>query len=289
MRYINIEDLATSPDVIAFEQIANTYLVQLIGMSIKERKTFIKAHTDWNSLQNVMYKLSEGKCWYSEAPAGAGDYEIDHFRPKNRAKNYDGKLTKKNGYWWLTYNWRNYRLAGGLVNKRRKDRLKNNQEIKGKGDYFPIDLIGGGICNDHPNDNINIELPILLDPTKLYDTTLISFDKDGLPIVVAGIPEEDKLRAEISIELYHLELDQLNQQRAEVWRLCERELEEFSEQITNPINAQTKRQILERACVRIKELTSKTAPFSKVAVSCITSYSQKPIYCKWLPSLMIFN
>lgn len=289
MRHINIDELANLPEVIAFEKMANNYLNQLINMTPTQRKEFIKKHTDWNTLQDVMFKLSNGKCWYSEAPAGAGDYEIDHFRPKNRAKNYDGQLIKRDGYWWLTYNWRNYRLAGGLVNKRRKDRLNKSEEIKGKGDYFPIDTVNGRICADYPNDNINIELPILLDPTKLYDTTLISFDKDGLPLIIAGLPDDDRVRAEISIELYHLELDQLNQQRAEVWRLCERELEEFNEQIINPFNVQVKRLILERACVRIKELTSKKAPFSKVAISCITSYSQKPIYCKWLPNLMIFN
>lgn len=289
MRHIDIEDMANLPEIYAFEKIAADYLNQLVDMTPEDRKNFIKCHSDWNSLQKVMFELSDAKCWYSEAPAGAADFVIDHFRPKNRAKNYDGQLIKKDGYWWLAYNWRNYRLAGNLVNIRRKDRLSENEEIKGKGDYFPIDIINGAICSDYPNDNINIELPILLDPTKKYDTTLISFDKDGKPLIIAGLPDDDRIRAEISIELYHLELDQLNQQRAEVWRLCERELEEFNQQIINPINVQVKREILERACIRIQELTSKKAPFSKVAISCIISYSQKPIYCNWLPNLISLN
>lgn len=286
MRHINIEEIANTQEVQQFEQLAQPYLQQLQGMTVPERKEFIRTHTDWNTLQLVMYNLSCHKCWYSEAPAGAGDYEVDHFRPKNRSKQHDGTVIKPNGYWWLAYNWRNYRLAGALVNKRRKDRFSDNEEVKGKGDYFPLDLVQGGECQEPPNDNLNIEVPLLLDPFRIYDTTLISFDKDGTPLITAGIPDEDKFRAEISIEFYHLDMEQLNQQRTEIWRLCERELNDINDQLTQPVNAQAKRLIMDRACIRLKELTAKNAPFSKVAWACINSFSQKDVFKLWLPNLI---
>ena len=36
------------------------------------------------------------KCWYSEAPIGNGIFEIDHFRPKNRARQDDEESTINN-------------------------------------------------------------------------------------------------------------------------------------------------------------------------------------------------
>lgn len=286
MRHIDIEEIANSQVVIQFEQLSQKYMVLMKGLTFHERKEFIRTHTDWNMLQLVMYNLSCRKCWYSEAPAGAGDFEVDHFRPKNRSKQHDGNVIKQNGYWWLAYNWRNYRLAGALVNKRRKDRFSDDEEIKGKGDYFPLDLTQGAECQEPPHDNLNVEVPLLLDPFRIYDTTLISFDKDGTPLITAGIPNDDKLRAQISIEFYHLDMEQLNQQRTEIWRLCERELNDINEQVTQPVNAQAKRLILDRACIRLKELTAKNAPFSKVAWACINSFSQKEVFKHWLPNLI---
>ena len=285
MRYINIEKLAGSKEVQEFEQLAKGYLQQMQGMSPTERKAFIKDNVDWNTLQALMYNLSEGKCWYSEAPPGAGDYEIDHFRPKNRSKQYDGTPLKPNGYWWLAYNWRNYRLAGGLVNKRRRDRLGADEEVKGKGDYFPLDIAGGSIICEPPNDNLNHELPILLDPTNLYDTSLISFDKNGEPIISAGLSDEDKFRAEKSIFFYHLDLEQLSQFRAIVWNQCERELHDMNEHVISSPNAHTKRAVLKKAGDRLVELTNRKAPFSKVALACIDTHLEKDQYKIWLPNI----
>jgi hypothetical protein len=305
MRYINIEALANTPEIQTFEQLEEQYMQQMDGMTILQKKDFIRTHTDWNNLQQVMFNLSYGKCWYSEAPIGAGEFVIDHYRPKHRSKQFkakpienpndeqielaarfNGQVIKTNGYWWLTYNWRNYRLVGSLVNLRRTDRFSENEEVKGKGDYFPLDLAEGNQCQEPPNTNLNVEIPLLLDPNQLYDTTLISFDKDGYPLIFGNAPEYDKFRAEVSIELFHLGLEQLNLQRSKIWRLCERELNEYNEQVTQPVNAQAKRIILNGACLRLKELTGPDAPFSKVAWACIYSYIDRDVFKKWLPNLI---
>lgn len=282
MRYIPIDEIAVKEEIQNFEIIAANYLQQMTGMSDKKRKEFIKNHVDWNVLQETLYNLSETKCWYSEAPPGAGDYEIDHFRPKNRSKQYDGTILRKNGYWWLAYNWRNYRLAGGLINKRRKDRMGANEEVKGKGDYFPLDIDNGSIIANI-GDNLNHELPVLLDPTNLYDVSLITFDKNGQPILPAGISNVDRFRAEKSIFFYHLDLEQLNYYRSQVWNKCEELLKRIHEAVVAAANEHAKRAILETACADLIELTRKKAPFSMTAWACIDANTEKYVF--WLKNI----
>lgn len=284
MRFINLEELAATNEVQQFLQMEQNYLQQMQGMTDAERKEFVRSNTDWNLLQEIMFNLSGSKCWYSEAPPGAGDYEIDHFRPKNRSKQFDGTVLKTHGYWWLAYNWRNYRLAGGLVNKRRKDRLGSDEEVKGKGDYFPLDIVHGSIVANQ-GDNLNHELPILLDPTNIYDTSLISFDKDGTPIVQADASESDKFRANKSIYFYHLDMEQLSLYRKQVWKKCEDELGDIHEAVTNAPNEHTRRAILKKACKTLHELTRFNAPFSKVGWACIDANTDK--YSSWLKQLKV--
>jgi len=284
MRHINIEELMGKAEIHAFEALEQNYLQQMEGMNDDERKEFIRNNPDWNTLQEIMFNLSESKCWYSEAPPGAGDYEIDHFRPKNRSKQFDGKILKPHGYWWLAYNWKNYRLAGGLINKRRKDRLGDNEEVKGKGDYFPLDVAHGSIVANR-GDNLNHELPILLDPTNIYDTCLVSFDKNGEPIIQSEISATDKFRAEKSIFFYHLDLEQLSLYRSQVWKKCEDELSDVNEAIVDAANEFEKKAVLRKACKTLMEITNKKAPFSKVAWACIDANLEK--YPNWLKHLRI--
>lgn len=282
MRYIPLEEMANTPEVLAFAILEEQYMQEMEQMSDADRRDFIRNHTNWNTLQEVMYNLSDSKCWYSEAPPGAGDYEIDHFRPKNRSKQFDGTILLNNGYWWLAYNWRNYRLAGGLINKRRKDRLGFDEEVKGKGDYFPLDIENGSVIAGR-NTNLRHELPILLDPTNEYDTTLITFDKSGEPIVPSENSEVDKFRAEKSIFFYHLDLEQLNHYRNQTWNKCEVALKEIDEAINDAANEHAKREVLRLACRTLAELTSKKAPFSMASWACIEAHTDK--YAKWLKNL----
>ncbi|MBK6589375.1 MAG: hypothetical protein IPG22_13875 [Acidobacteria bacterium] len=282
MRYIQKEELVNEKLIRAFERLGKIYVRKMEAMTTDERKQFIRDRTIWNRLQELMFHLSRSKCWYSEAPPGAGDYEIDHFRPKNRSKQFDGSVLRADGYWWLAFDWTNYRLSGGLVNKRRRDRLGENEEVKGKGDYFPLDFENGSQVAEYGR-NLNIELPILLDPTVLYDTSLISFDKNGQVIIPSGIPASDRFRAEKSIFFYHLDLEQLDLYRAQVWKVCEDELKDFHEAVTDAPNEHTKREVLRKAGKRLIEITGKEAPFSRVAWACIEANLET--YSAWLRNL----
>ena len=59
------------------------------------------------------------KCWYTEALESVSAYHVDHFRPKGRITNVD--KSKEDGYWWLTFNWKNYVIAGQLINTKKSD------------------------------------------------------------------------------------------------------------------------------------------------------------------------
>ena len=86
MRYIDRNKF--EQDVIAFgwEAIKQTQLDAMNGMTIDQKKEYIRTHSEWNRLQPIMLDLSNNKCWYSEGPIGPNDFEVDHFRPQNRSK-----------------------------------------------------------------------------------------------------------------------------------------------------------------------------------------------------------
>jgi hypothetical protein len=260
------------------------------GLSNGARKKYINKHPDWNCFQSSMLKLSFNKCWYSEAPIGNGDLEVDHFRPKNKSKtkldfsdsNSKSIILKENGYWWKAYDWDNYRLAGALANKRRRDRLKDCEEVKGKGDYFPLDLENGRVANDF--ENTDCEEPILLDPANPTDVCLLTFD-NGIPIPAT----EDKYeidRVNQSVYYYHLDLDQLNTERKIVWDDCVEHIKDAKNAIDNSQRLADKKQMI---CKCFKELRKLVNPekrhYTSTAKACLMVYSEIDGY-RWLKNLV---
>src|SRR5574342_650759 len=69
----------------------------------------------WQCLNSSLAMLSNGKCWYSESRNPTADKNVDHFRPKNRVE----EDSDHEGYWWLAFQWRNYRYASQWTNQRR--------------------------------------------------------------------------------------------------------------------------------------------------------------------------
>lgn len=269
MRHIDINLLLPTAQKLNWLQIEKKHLSELEKKSPKERADYMNKHRDWNEFQDSMIKLYGFKCWYSEAPIGSGDFEIDHFRPKNRSKHFDNSILKENGYWWLAYKWTNFRLSGGLVNKLRSDRLSPEFEVKGKGDYFPLDLEDGKIAED--NKSTRCELPVLLDPIDGYDVSLVTYDEDGE--VRATGENKDKIRAECSIFFYHLDLEQLNYQRAQRWNECQLKIEESNDCYNNAENEYDKRNVLRICYNDLRKMTRQDAYFSSVAIACIKTHA----------------
>ena len=286
MRFIDITKLKEAAGQLDWDAIRRRHLDQLRLLSVRERKKYIRDNPDWNLFQPAMLALSNRKCWYSEAPIGNNDFEIDHFRPKNRAKNDDGSPIKTNGYWWKTYDWDNYRLVGGLANKRRRDRLNPEKEVKGKGDYFPLDLNpnnGGRIADEFAP--LSCELPMLLDPTSAYDITLITYDEKGEPIP-ASEEEYEVNRVKLSIFYYHLDLDQLTRERKIAWDDCVDEIQSAKKAIDESPNEPAKRLMLDKCFRKLKDyVQNKDRSYTSVYKACIMVHSELKGY-KWLKNLV---
>lgn len=196
MKYISLDRLRPSA---GWKQRAEQALSEIQDLAIDERKRAIDARSAiWAELKDALSELSYGKCWYCETRQERSDNAVDHYRPKNRV----AECEDHEGYWWLVFDCRNYRFSCTYCNSRRVDQVRRTDG--GKQDHFPL-------LNEHeraycPLDDMRIELPCLLDPTRATDPGLLWFQEDG-----QAVPRYDSeenhvfhLRSLVSIDLYHL-------------------------------------------------------------------------------------
>ncbi|MEB4592615.1 hypothetical protein VSS37_16645 [Candidatus Thiothrix sp. Deng01] len=148
--------------------------------NIVGRNQFIDDHSShWGKLKPWLEVLSLGKCWFSEAKEIFSHYDVEHFRPKKEAKALDGTI--RDGYWWLAFDYTNFRLCGNVGNRK-------------KGGWFPLNNESCLSSFDNPREES--EDPYLLDPTKASDVELITFDEEGKAIPEPGCSDWEKYRVE---------------------------------------------------------------------------------------------
>lgn len=141
----------------------------------------------WGELKDWLLRLSDGKCWFSEACDIYSHMDVEHFRPKKSAINMNG--TEREGYWWLAFDWTNFRICGNVGNRK-------------KGMFFPL-LPGSPVAtSDHRI--VEDEHPYFLDPTNEADPYLLSFNEEGSAISMPGCKGLLKDRAEESIKRFKL-------------------------------------------------------------------------------------
>jgi uncharacterized protein (TIGR02646 family) len=160
-----------------------------------------KNHRVWGLLKETLKTMSYGKCWYSEAREIYSHYHVDHFRPKKKA--LDTKNNDEGGYWWLAFDWKNYRLMGSVGNSK-------------KGDYFPVKHHKAKKTSDPIKD----EIYYLLDPTNKEDVKLLNFEETGKVIPTANEKKANwsYTRAKETIEWYDLNYEDLKEERKRIWR-----------------------------------------------------------------------
>lgn len=199
---------------------ARAHLENMKELGLKERKQYIRVNSSFwgGNIKKAFWQLGNKKCWYSEVEIELSEAEIEHFRPKNKV----GK-TKHDGYWWLAFNWRNFRLSYKPVNSRSTS--DRNGKLVGKGTYFP--LASGSRANEYKptgKDTLSIgdERPQLLDPVDGHDVSLLSYDflegqYEGEMIVDESccLDELDFERATDSIDHYALNDGKLVKRRFE--------------------------------------------------------------------------
>lgn len=153
------------------------------------RKQVIDANqVIWKELLPWLRKITKGKCWFSESRGACQYWEVEHYRPKGAARNLDGTV-RAEGYWWLAFEWGNFRLCGGVSNRK-------------KGCFFP--LRAGTPIATPTNRNIDDEDPYLLDPTKQEDPPLLTFNRNGDVNPTPNMSAWDTERANVSIGRYKL-------------------------------------------------------------------------------------
>lgn len=213
----------------------------------------------WGKLKEWLLSLSDQKCWFSEAKDCFNYWHVEHFRPKKDSKELDG--TKHCGYWWLAFEWDNFRICGGVGNTK-------------KGTFFPLQdeskrvVISGG--------DLRYESPLLLDPANSHDTSLLYFNMEGRaipdPSIISNWETDRVVR---SVERYNLDFPALMDKRKTVWNDCWKHIQDYLQELEklhkgdqdNPIA----RHELQSKADAIIKLTCGDKEFSAVARACILS------------------
>jgi hypothetical protein len=234
---------------------------------LDERKKIIDHHNLWNDpeIKKWLLSLSHNKCWYSEAREICSFYDVDHFRPKKHAKNLDN--SGREGYWWLAYDWKNYRISGNIVNRPNKDQTGRT---RGKRDYFPLRM--GSPVATTPFSDINDEIIYILDPTDPCDPLYLTFDRDG-KVYPSALDKNSWAyeRAKVTIELLHLDYFLLKEERMKVWQKCERLVNEIDNLIKNQDDrpSVTDKANLKAKMKELREMISEKAELSSTARACL--------------------
>jgi len=209
MRFIN-NAFNKPKSYIKTSQIELTNLKKL--NTIQEIKDYLDtpANKKWNEIKRHFERIGNSKCWFTESYAAISDFYVEHFRPKKmvhliRSKHSyaEARTTTDNaGYWWLSYEYFNLRLAGAKPNQK-------------KGNYFPLLTESKIALNE--NFNVSVERPILLDPCRKEDVELLSFDG------TIAIPSQNDnsdigfTRAHVSILIYDLNSAKLKKARSRIY------------------------------------------------------------------------
>jgi hypothetical protein len=109
-------------------------------------------------------------------------YDIEHYRPKKSAKDADGT---GEGYWWLAFDWKNFRTRNA-----------------GNRERHLLPLQDG--CVRARTVTIG-EDPQLLDPVDETDPALLSFNSRAVPCPMRTSPTMGERASQVLIERYNLD------------------------------------------------------------------------------------
>lgn len=241
---------------------------KLLKLPPEQRGSFIDSHSNyWKKLKDHYDKLSNGKCWYTEAKEISSYYHMDHFRPKKAPKELNCDIKTSNSedaYWWLAFDWKNYRLSASIPN-----RTKTN--------YFPLKYATKSISQGEDTSN---ELCGLIDPVDDYDVSLIAFGLDGN--VCPACDDKTCWEAErvyISIIVYDLNNVKLVEYRKQIQNTCKIKIDMIKkmqhEYIKN--NSASGRDLMKKYIQELRDMASPTAELSSVARNYVRNQKEELI------------
>jgi uncharacterized protein (TIGR02646 family) len=169
---------------------------------IQERIDFDYGIIHHKEVMDALQLLFHQKCAYCESPIGGTQpVDVEHFRPRLRAINLDGKIDPYH-YFWLAYEWANLLPVCSECNR-------------SKGSRFPVKKertsVGNGV------DGLEGEEALLLDPCLDAPEQHLVFSSDGL--VTSGTE-----KGRVSIEIFGLNRPDLVAARKEAYSLLNDEL-----------------------------------------------------------------
>lgn len=156
-----------------------------------QRSEYIKKHGSWGVLKKWLAKASGDKCWYCEAKSTRAPFDVDHFRPKLGVTVDGVKLVSHDGYYWLAYEWSNFRLSCQRCNRPEKDDVNT---LHGKANEFPVR--DETLRCELPAAALAAEYPRLLDPCVQTDCDQLAHGIDGevKPVATSGTWEYQRAR-----------------------------------------------------------------------------------------------
>nr|CAA6800108.1 MAG: Unknown protein [uncultured Thiotrichaceae bacterium] len=243
--------------------------------TVEERETVIEKYKRlWQDplLKNWLLQQFNNKCWYTEAQDSVSAYHVDHFRPKGRVTDASGN--QSGGYWWLAFEWKNYRISGQLPNIRKKDLFHIN------GTRLPQLAVD--------DNDLTLEAPELIDPIG-HDTRHITYDipddsGDCLAVSVHETLEEsqrqyyaiDHGKAQYTIDVLGLnKIPTLKAKRTEFWNMCTAEIQKYENTCTAPHVMQS---VLRPGIIKnLRKMVMYEAEFSSISAACINKNAPKPL------------
>lgn len=227
--------------------------------TIEEKHKIIDKHQKvWGEIKQFLKDLNYGKCWYSESREDYSYMHVDHFRPKKAAIGIDGN--DYGGYWWLAFEWTNYRYCGSIGNVNKLDKFAVYRKTK-------------ALKEDDPIDD---ELHYFLDPLKRKDTEKITFDEEGNAKPLTSEPTDwDYIRVEYTIKNLKLNDEGVKEARRLVWLKCSSLINEISGLLSEvqKIPSIAKEQKIEDKMLELKKYLDKESEFSSTAITCCIASS----------------
>lgn len=226
--------------------------------NLTEKKTFLRsarASRIWRSFLEGLPERFTNKCWYCEAEEIRSEMPVDHFRPKGKVE----EDAQHEGYWWLAFDWENYRCACARCNS-----VRNLEETQGgKGCHFPI-------FNEEDRatssaDDYHCEEPALLDPCDPDDDRLIWFDSDGLPEPIGSANAEQAQKVNNSKIIFHLHETKICRKRNKIRLDIKRHVDDLSS---------ADRQTVLSAKASLRRMISDTEMLSRAAFVYLSQHRQ---------------
>jgi uncharacterized protein (TIGR02646 family) len=199
MRYIDTSSLKNKLPK-GWQEKADDVLTQLKAAASPDerRKIIAKKSTLWGELKETLKELSHGKCWYTESKNDGSYDDVDHFRPKGKVdENSDHP-----GYWWLAFDYKNYRFSCKVSN------------TSGKREHFPLEE--GCTHVTACDGDLDTEIFLLLDPTIEDDPKLLAYREDGSVIPNFAEGTFEYKRATTTIEQLYLNFPKFCKSRKEI-------------------------------------------------------------------------